>query len=63
MLQVVGSVPDEVIEFFNSRTPCSRTMGQGSTQPVTEMGTRNAPGGKGWPAREADLTASCDPIV
>jgi hypothetical protein len=37
-----------------------RTMALGSTQPLTEMSTRNLPGGKGRPAREADnLTAIC----
>jgi hypothetical protein len=34
-----------------------------STQPVTGMSTRNLPGGKGRPAREADLTAICEPTV
>jgi hypothetical protein len=35
-----------------------------STQPLTEMSTRNLPGGKGRPVHEADnLTAICDPIV
>jgi hypothetical protein len=29
-------------------------MALGSTQPLTEMSTRNLPGGKGRPAREAD---------
>jgi hypothetical protein len=39
-------------------------MALGSTQPLTEMSTRNLPGGKGGPAREADnLTAICEPIV
>jgi hypothetical protein len=39
-------------------------MALSSTQPVTEMSTRNLPGGKGRPAREADnLTAICEPIV
>jgi hypothetical protein len=34
-----------------------------STQPVTEMSTRNLPGGgEEWPARRADLTAICAPI-
>jgi hypothetical protein len=34
------------------------------TQPLTEMSTRNHPGGKGRPALEADnLTAICEPIV
>jgi hypothetical protein len=36
----------------------------GSTQPLTEMSTRNLPGGKGRPARKTDnLTAICGPIV
>jgi hypothetical protein len=35
-----------------------------STQPLTEMSTRNIPGGKGRPARKADkFTAICEPIV
>jgi hypothetical protein len=38
-------------------------MALGSTQPLTEMSTRNLPGGKGHPARKADLTAICDPMV
>jgi hypothetical protein len=30
----------------------------------TKMSTRNLPGGKGWPMREANnLTATCEPIV
>jgi hypothetical protein len=34
------------------------------TLPVTEMSTRNLPGGKGLPARKADnLTAICGQIV
>jgi hypothetical protein len=39
-------------------------MALGSTQPLTEMSTRNLPGGNGRPACEADnLTAICKPIV
>jgi hypothetical protein len=39
-------------------------MGLGSTQPLTEMSTRNHPGGKGRPARETDnFTANCEPVV
>jgi hypothetical protein len=39
-------------------------MALGSTQPLTEMSTRNLPGGKGRPARKADnLTAIFEPIV
>jgi hypothetical protein len=34
------------------------------TQPLTEMSTRNLPGGNGRPARGADnLTAICELIV
>jgi hypothetical protein len=40
-----GSNPDEVIEFFNLPNPSIRTMALGSTQPLTEMRTRNLPGG------------------
>jgi hypothetical protein len=39
-------------------------MALGSTQPLTEMSTRNLPGGKGRPVRGADnLTAIFEPIV
>jgi hypothetical protein len=41
-----------------SNLPSSRTTALGSTQPLTEMSTRNPPGGKGRPARKAgSLTA------
>jgi hypothetical protein len=56
-------IPDEV-DFFNLPNPSSRIMALGSTHPLTEMSTRNLPGGKGRPARKADnLTAICEPIV
>jgi hypothetical protein len=58
-----GSTPDEVIGFFNWPNPSSRTMAQGLTQPLTEMSTRNLPGDKGRPAREADLIDTCETIV
>jgi hypothetical protein len=39
-------------------------MSLGSTQPLTEMSTRNLPGGKGRREREGDnLTAIYEPIV
>jgi hypothetical protein len=39
-------------------------MALGLTQPLTEMSTRNLPGGKGQPAGKADnLTAIREPIV
>jgi hypothetical protein len=35
-----------------------------STQPLTEMSTRNIPGGKGRPTRKFEnLTAICEPIA
>jgi hypothetical protein len=55
--------PDEVIGFFNRPNPSSRTTTLGSTQPLTEMSTRNLPEGKGRPERKADLTAIFEPIV
>jgi hypothetical protein len=52
-------IPDEV-DFFNLPNP----MALGLTQPLTEMSTRNLPGGKKRPARRADnLGAICEPIV
>jgi hypothetical protein len=39
-------------------------MALGSTQPLTDMSTRNLPGSKGRPALKADnLTAICELIV
>jgi hypothetical protein len=50
-------VPDEV-DIFNLRNPFSRIMALGSTQPLTEMSTKNLPGGKKRPARRADNLAA-----
>jgi hypothetical protein len=59
-----GSIPDEVIGFLNRPTPSSRNLALDSTQPLTEMSTRNLPGGKEQPARNAnDLTVICEPIA
>jgi hypothetical protein len=55
--KVAGSIPDEVSEFFSWPNTSSRTMALGSTQPLTEMSTRNLLGGK------ADLTATCELTV
>jgi hypothetical protein len=41
--KVVGSIFDEVMWFFSSLNPCSRTMALGSIQPLTRMGTRCLP--------------------
>jgi hypothetical protein len=38
-------------------------MALGLTQPLTEMSTRNLPGGKGRPASKADLAAISEPTV
>jgi hypothetical protein len=57
-------IPEGVIGLFNLPNPSSRTMALGSTQPLTEMSTRNLPGVKGRPVRKADnLTAICEPTV
>jgi hypothetical protein len=49
--------------FFNWPNPFSRTLALGSIQPLTQMSTRNIPGGKGRPEHKADnLTAICEPI-
>jgi hypothetical protein len=60
----VGSIPDEVIGFFSWPNPSSRIVALGSTEPLTEMSTRNIPWGKNRLARKADnLTAVYEPIV
>jgi hypothetical protein len=54
----VGSILDEVNGFFNQPIPSSRTMTQGSTQPLTGTITRIFPGGRERQARKAyNLTA------
>jgi hypothetical protein len=59
-----GSIPDEVTGFFNWPNPSSRNMALESTQPLTEMSTRNLLADKWRPARKADnLTAICEPTV
>jgi hypothetical protein len=58
---IVAFNADKLRCFIN---PSSHTMALESTQPLTEMTTRDIPGGKGRPARGADnLTAFCEPIV
>jgi hypothetical protein len=53
--------PGEV-DVFNLSNPSSRTMALGSTQPLTEMSTRNILGGKRRTERKADnLTAIYEP--
>jgi hypothetical protein len=40
-LNVAGSIPDEVTEFFNLHNPSTRTMALRSTRPLPEISTRN----------------------
>jgi len=40
-LEVVGSVPYQVIGTFHFLDPFVSTLAMGSTQPVTEMSIRN----------------------
>jgi hypothetical protein len=50
--------------FFNLPNLSSRTMTLGSTQPLTEMSTKNFPGSNWRATRKADnLTAICEPIA
>jgi hypothetical protein len=60
----VGSIPEEVIGFFNWPNPSILNIALGWTQSLTEMGTRNLPGDKERPVHKADnLTTICEPIV
>jgi hypothetical protein len=43
--KVVGSILDEVVRFFSLPNPSSHSMAMGSTQPLTEVSTRNRRGG------------------
>jgi hypothetical protein len=53
-----------LLDFFNLPNPSSLTMGLLLSQPLTEMSTRNLPGGKERPERKVDnLTAICKPTV
>jgi hypothetical protein len=45
--KVVGSISDVVIGIIHCHNPSGRTMTLGSTQPLTEMSTRNIYWGKG----------------
>jgi hypothetical protein len=42
-----GIDPDSVIRIFHLHNPSGRTMVLGSTQPLTEMSTRNVSWGEG----------------
>ena len=45
--KVAGSIPGGVIGIFQWHNPSGRNMALGSTQPLTEMNTRNISRGKG----------------
>jgi hypothetical protein len=52
------------IFFFSLPNPSSRIMALGSTQPLTEIRTRNLPGGKRRSARKVDnFTDICESTV
>jgi hypothetical protein len=56
--------PMKSLEFLIDLNLPAAIWHLGSTQPLTEMSTRNLSGGKGRPARKANnFTAICDPIV
>jgi hypothetical protein len=56
--------PMRSLVIFSLPNSSSHILSLGSTLPVTEMSTRNLPGGKGRPALKADnLTTICEPIV
>jgi hypothetical protein len=55
-----GSILDEVIGFVNLPNSASRTVVLGSSQPITEMSTRNLSGAKGRPTQpHRHLWADC----
>jgi hypothetical protein len=66
VLQVAGSISREVIGFLIYLISVSCIMVRRSTQPLTEISTRNPffVGCKERPARKAEnLTAICEPII
>jgi hypothetical protein len=59
--KVDGPNSEEVFGFFNSCNNSSRTMALGSTLLITELRTRNLPGGKERPANKTNnLTSICE---
>jgi hypothetical protein len=49
--------------FFNLPNHSSRITALGSTEPLTETSSRNVLGAKRRPARKADVSAICEPVV
>jgi hypothetical protein len=66
MLQAGSSrvwFPMRLLDFFNLPIPSSRIMALVTTQPLTQMSTKNLAGCKGRRDREADnLAGICEPI-
>jgi hypothetical protein len=61
--KVAGSILDEVIGFSIDLIHPSALRTRGLLKFLTEMSTRDLPGGKGWSMLMADtLTANCKPI-
>jgi hypothetical protein len=62
--EVAGLIPDEVIRFSTWPIPSSRTMSPISTQPLTEMSTKNILVGKEQLECKTDnFTAICQPTL
>jgi hypothetical protein len=62
--KIAGSIPNEIIGFFNEPNSSSRTIPLGSIQPLAEISTGIFLGNEGRPVRKADnLTVICEPIV
>jgi len=58
--KVAGSIPAGVIGILHWHNPSGCTMALGSTQPLTEMSTRNISwGGSGWCIQLIILPLSC----
>jgi hypothetical protein len=60
---IAGLIPDEAIGLSNWPNPSSCTMAMELPQPLTEMSTRNLPGGKGWPALENVKLENVGPLT
>jgi hypothetical protein len=54
-------LPMRALDILQRPNPSSRIMALASTQSLSEISTRNLPGGKGLPARKADnLSDICE---
>ena len=52
--KIAGSIPDGVTGIFHRHNPSDRTMALGSTQPLTEMSTRDISWGQKRRVHKAD---------